>query len=99
MRWNSRRDGVASESSIGWCMGQARNQCGARVPTHHRDAAGIRVQVCAVPDHITQARFDIVQRRRTRIFGREPVVDRDHQTAGRTGQLYALRVIGVQVPG
>ena len=80
-------------------LGQGSNQCGTRVPAHHRDAAWIRVQAGTVLDGVAQARFDIVQRGGTRIFGRQPVVDRDHQTAGPAGQLHALRVIGVQVAG
>ena len=33
------------------------------------------------------------------MFRREPVVDRYQQATARSGQLHALRVIGVQVPG
>ncbi len=80
-------------------LGQAGNQRGTRVPAHHRDPAGIRVQVGAVVDDVAETRFEIVERRGTWMFGRKPVVDRHHQAAGVTGQLHAMRVIGVQVPG
>jgi hypothetical protein len=79
-------------------LGQARDQCPTRVPPHHRDAAGIRVQVGAILDGVSQRRFDVRQCGRTKIFGREPVVDRYQQTAGAVRQLHTGRMVGVQVP-
>jgi hypothetical protein len=84
---------------IEYALGQARDQRGTGIPAHHRDTAGIRVQTGSVLNGVAETRFDIVQCRGTRIFRREPLVDRYHQTAGHTGQLHAMRVIGVEVPG
>ena len=80
-------------------LSQACDQRGAGVATHHHHAAGIDGQLRLVLDDVSKRGLDVVQCRGTRVFGRQPVVHRNHHAVGIAGQVHAMRVIGVQVPG
>jgi hypothetical protein len=82
---------------------RALSQCGdesrARVTPHHHDPVAVGVELRAVLHDVAKRRLHVVECCRTGVLGRQAVTDRYHQAARVAGQLHAVRVVGVEVPG
>ena len=80
-------------------LSQRGDQSRARVTPHHHDPVAVRVELRAVLHDVAKRRLHVVECCRAGVLGRQPVIDRYHQTARVAGQLHAVRVVGVEVPG
>ncbi len=69
----------------------------ARAVAAHGDAVRVRAQLLRVLERPAQRRLAVLDRRRERVLGRQPVVDRQHVRAPVAAQQPAGGVVGVEV--